>query len=70
MSLPSIATDGVSWPVAQSVTIMIPANIGFSDRDAAWDMNPGGPKELLLHRSPDPPRTRMGNFKGAAHCKV
>jgi len=41
-----IATDGVVWSVCRSVRHdREPCRIGWTDRDAVWDMDSGGPKE-------------------------
>jgi len=61
----------VTDPVAWSVTLMIPAKNGSTDRDAVWVEDSGGPKERCIRWDPDPLMGK-GNFEGggggAAYC--
>ena len=46
--------------------------VSKTDRDAVWDVDSGGPMNLVLDTVQFPPPMRRGNFEGegAAHCKV
>jgi len=49
-----IAIDGVAWSVGLSVcNDCKPRKNGWTDRDAVWDVNSGGLKELCIRCGPD-----------------
>jgi len=59
-----IVTDRVAWSVALSVCCTSePCKNGWSDRDAVWVVDSGGPKEPCIRWAPDPFMGR-GNFEG------
>ena len=52
-----IVTNGVVCFVCRSVCHdREPCKNGWTDRDAIWDVDSGGPKELCIRLGPDPPR--------------
>jgi len=56
-----IVTDGVSWSVCRSVTILSPAKNRWSDRDTVWVVGTDGPKDPCIRwESRSPAR---GNFE-------
>ena len=46
-----------------------PCKNGWTDRDAVWVVDSGGPNEPCIRWGPDPPM-RRGNFEGAAVVKL
>jgi len=56
-------TDGSSVVCRSVCHNCGPCKIGWTDRDAAWDVDLGGPKDHVLDGGPDP-HTWRGNFEG------
>ena len=72
IEMQAIVTNWVVQSVCRSVCHSTEScKNGWTDRDAIWDVNSGGPKEACIRWCPDS-AMGMGNFEGerAAHCKV
>ena len=52
-----IATNGLPWSICNDRE---PCKKGWTDRDAVWDMDLGGPKELCFRWGPVPPYPQEG----------
>ena len=59
-----IATGGVAWSIGLTLGYdREPCKNGWTDRDAAWDVDSSGPEEPCVRLGADP-NTWMDNFEG------